>query len=339
MTQKTVMISSVFNDKAKLAADEELKEDATTKTKREIWEDMGTELEISGYPKHKISVKIQNTIEEILLEKSGYEIKINTRHFYRTMEKNNWQDESYARNKKTDALRHLENSSIYSGNNSEFVKVLEKIGIVNKSLIEKCKGMIDDDGNPYAFKDHIPKDVYEETLNQLDEVNNMIKDEADYKTKIPQRLHHIFKLVFYEQSGMFAIAKAFAYQKLVSINHMNNWLTKKQANKFKVGEEPNQLPLYKPRTRESALFAGFFGQQCEKCKSWRVKETVEEGLNSKLICIDCESRFNVFTVHHCKICQTPLYKETIQKMIKNKNTCIACKNVVNLPVELIKFAK
>lgn len=337
MPQRTIVVSSIFNDKAKLAAKEELAEDTTVETKRQLWEDMGNELEISGYPKHKISVKIQNTIEAILREESGYEIKINTRHYYRVMEKNNWQDESFIHHtKKIDALGHRENSSIYTGINSELVEFLAKMEKTIKRMQEKCKTLTDNDGNPLEIKEQIPKASYDTIIGELHEVNNIIDDENDDKSKVPQRLHHLFKTILQQQSGMFAVAKSFAYSRLYLLDHVHAWLTKKQANKFKLGVEPNQLPMYKPRTTDQALFMGFFGQQCNKCKSYRVRETVEEGLNSKLYCIDCENVFDVVIVCHCKICQIPWYTEDIAKMTK-KGKCVSCKSDVRIPEELKKL--
>ena len=81
---------------AQKAVEEELRPDVVPRTKRQIWEKMGKMLEDMEFPKDQISKKVKHTIEELLKQETGKEIKINSGHYYSVMAENGWQDPTYS---------------------------------------------------------------------------------------------------------------------------------------------------------------------------------------------------------------------------------------------------
>ena len=77
--------------------------------------------------------------------------------------------------------------------------------------------------------------------------------------------------------------------KLKEYEKLSKFLTAKQIGKFQEGTIPDPLSLFKPDSRDTAIFQKYYGLQCPENNSWRVLERTdktEDGSNLK--CIDCE---------------------------------------------------
>ena len=122
------------------------------------------------------------------------------------------------------------------------------------------------------------------------------------------------------------------YQKIGS------FLTTKQIGHIQNGITRKSLPLFKPDSRDTALFQKYYGLSCPECKSWRVYELIaEKSDGSNLGCYDCGISFKEKTVSKCRYCQIPLYKERLVHIIKT-GRCEECNNENRLPEELINYA-
>ncbi len=181
MSQREIVPSQDFFKYAENAVEEELVEAESATNKKKLWEKMGSELEISGYPKYKISTKIQEVIEDKLETKLGYQVKINTAHYYRVMSKNEWQDSSYARNTNTvDPLGDQNNSSL----NTKFSEE-------NKKFIGRIKDSMDNFHNILSYLKQNPfaslvdEDGTDELFLIWDNSNRNMREHMSDKQKIP----------------------------------------------------------------------------------------------------------------------------------------------------------
>ena len=254
--------------------------DTDQNTKREIWEKMGNELEIAGFEKDKISVKIQSTIEEKLETKLGYSVKINTAYYYRVMAKNTWQDQNYTANNNTSEnittqseispLGESENSSIYR-TNKKMIDHVRDLKYLCETVQHTLKNIRDDNNNLINLEDVFDKKELDDFFLQSKQIKKIVANTANSKTIIPPNTHGIFRDTLRIESGLLNVAKIFLRCQLHMIENIKKtFLTKKQAGKFTRGTEPNPLPIFIPKSREEAIFMDFFGLACINCSSWRV---------------------------------------------------------------------
>lgn len=93
-------VSDSYYRLADRAADAEMAADPSgrIRTKRRLWESMGSELEKNGCPAPEISARIAASVEKKLRERLGYEAKINTAYYHRVMAEHGWQNPDFVRN-------------------------------------------------------------------------------------------------------------------------------------------------------------------------------------------------------------------------------------------------
>ena len=79
--------------------------------------------------------------------------------------------------------------------------------------------------------------------------------------------------------------KTFQKIKLNQYEKTGKFLTTKQIGFIQNGTVPKYLSLFKPDSRDTAIFQGYYGVSCLDCKSWRIEE------KANLNCIDCDHSF------------------------------------------------
>ena len=145
-------------------------------------------------------------------------------------------------------------------------------------------------------------------------------------------MQHIILLEAATASSITKAGETFQTLKLQEYHKLGKHLTSKQIGKFQEGIIPECASIFKPDSRETALFGKFSGFQCSKCKSWRVT-----GHPSSLCCIDCNHIFKEKSINKCWHCQIPLYKERLVHIVKT-GRCEECNNENILPEELLNYA-
>ena len=328
VTVSELKIPHRFYKLSEEAVNEELESqdaDQVQNTKREIWEKMGNELEIAGYEKDKISVKIQSTIEEKLETKLGYAVKINTAYYYRVMAKNTWQDQNHTSNNasgnqsETTPLGESKNSSIYSANEKAIGHVRDLKHLCD-TVLHTLKNIRDDNNNLINLEDVFDKKELAEYFTQSKQIAKIVANTANSKTIVPPNTHGIFRDTLRIESGLLNVAKIFLRCQLHMIENIKKtFLTKKQAGKFTRGTEPNPLPIFIPKSREEAIFMDFFGLTCTSCGSWRVQQASDANKINNLKCVDCSTAFPGYTVSHCAgagSCGMLFYLEELHEIVK-----------------------
>ena len=347
-----VKIPNNFYTYVKEAVEEELNESAASAvTKRELWQKMGNELEIAGYPKDQIAKKIQTSIEEKLEAKLNQPVKINTAHYYQVMNENSWTDQSFAHHTKEeqeiDPVRDRENSSYIVEEpqetpNARAINTVRGLKQLCVNLEHSLKNLKDDNNNLINLEDIFSKKELNEFFDQADSIIKITANAANAKTVVPPNTHGIFKDTFRVQSGLLNVARVFLRTQIHMIENIKKtFLTKKQAGKFARGMEPNPLRIFVPKSREEAIFMDFFGLSCPSCSSWRVQESTDASTSHNLKCIDCLSPFSGVTVTHCSgfsNCGMLFYLEELQEILET-GKCPGCKKDIKLPKHLIDYAK
>lgn len=313
-----VQIPTAFFTFAVRAAEEEQKDSSTLK--RDLWIKMGNELEIAGYPKNQISKKIQDTIEEELEKKLGHPARINTAYYYRTMASHSWQDEDFARHK-SDPPGDQENTS-YIGVNFKYINVLQDCAKSIRILTNSLKNM-------QSLDEIHKKNELNAFFHDLKTMAKLAEKSADAKTVVHPNAHHIFKECMRMENGLLNVTELYFRTNMRVISNIRNAISKKQASKYMHGREPNQLPIFRPKYRDEAIFMGWYGLQCPECKSWRVEHT------HRPRCFDCHVEFEGKTVTQCLKCGMMLYQEDIDQ-IKKTGRCTGCESEMRLPQGLAK---
>ena len=315
---------------ADMAVVEEIKGEKANETLKEYWIKLGEQLEIDGVPKEKICV----TAAELIVTKKSERTKIPKEElkpsgwFYEVYNSQGWTNQFYARHtSETVTEQEQANSSINTPNQGVIDRLRFTRELVNLTInkFEDCEDI------NTLFDESTIKEWYE----QWDAILGIAEDAVNEKTKIPQNTEHLLLYCLATESSLTQGAKIFMKTRVKLMEQVGKFLTVKQATKFKNGDKPNQLPLFDPDSRDVAIFLKYYGLQCPKCKSWKVRQHSD---SRELHCIDCDNTFTGRTVSKCWYCQAPLYKEDLIKMIPKENHCPHCDKEVRLPQELINYA-
>ena len=307
-----------------------------------LWKTMGDELEIEGVPKEQISTIVRKDIEDKIWEqqfkeecsREGYRYR-NSR-YYQFMKNNGWTNPEMARN--TGNLDPQTDQKIVPHNNPEMKAVCYDI-------INLCRIMIDKSKDGISFEDVFSEKTMSEFYKQQHTLINNCKNAIDNKTKVPKNTE-VFLLeclatitksvnkcaeIFMEEN-----LKRLKSQCTISIRTGKPvpFFTLKQATKYQKGMRQSQQFILKPPTRDMALFLDYTGIQC-KCGSYRVRQKQE---SYKLECYDCDGVMPQGHISKCNGCKVPLYKERLLHIVKT-GKCENCNEIVDLPQELIDYAK
>ncbi|KKN75431.1 hypothetical protein LCGC14_0380520 [marine sediment metagenome] len=331
---KTVQVEKPSNEFFKLAeqaAKEEIysRSDATKET---TWISMGNELEITGFPNDQISTLMKRSIEDRIWELEYKELEISREeytwhsgHFYRVMKKNDWTNQE--RNFREVPPRELENSSINTPN-KQAIHLLFHIEEICKITSKKLK---EQEELGIFFDQKNVKEFYQQQSTIIKNMNDAFDDKTKVSINTEQILLHCLATALGSLSNG---AEHYMEKRIELFKEQNKkLLSPKQAIKFQRGEKISKLPLLKPRTRDTAIFLGYYGVQCV-CGSWRVRPKSD---SDEVECYDCDKSFSAKTVSKCRYCQIPLYKEDLLHIIKTKK-CENCDTEIKLPQEVINYA-
>ena len=291
-----------------------------------LWVKMGSQLEIEGVPKTQISTIIRKDIEDKLYEKqfkefmSREDYRYTSSHYFRVMKKNNWTNPYMARNK-LDPLKGSNNSSINTKN--------KEMTLLCYDIINICRLMIEKSKECNSFYDMFDKKEMKEFYRQRHTIINNCKNAIDNKTKIPKNTESfLLESLATVLGNTNKCAQVFMEYNFKLLKEQNKFLTLKQATKFKKGGKQSQLLIFKPISRDTAIFLDYTGIQCS-CGSWLVRD---------FTCYTCDKKIITQHVSKCNHCQIPLYKERLLHIVKT-NKCENCNEIVDLPEELIEYAK
>ncbi len=328
---------------------EELKSHPTEEL-REYYKRCFSQAEIDGVPKPEIARTVREQLNRIKTKKvrakkpdaSESECLINTSWFYEVASECGVTPESA----KAESIPPAESgdTSIYTGNN-EFA--VNKLRDFRKAILILEGGFknLNVDGKPLDITTVFGKKELAEFFQDVDHVIKIATNSADAKTTVPTNVHQIFKETLRVESGILNVAKIFLRTQLHMVENMQQqFITKKQSGKFIKGKEPNQLPLFKPKSREEAIFLGWYGLEC-KCGSWRVATDVggtAKANNERLVCMDCNTHFDGYTVTHCSgqgSCGMLFYIEELRDIHASKKCPNPeCKKPIpKLPAHLVKL--
>lgn len=301
---------------------------------KELWVSMGNELEIEGVQKNQISKIMRKDIEDKLYEKQFYKFLSRKDYHWHTgsywivTKQNGWTDNFMARH----TLDPVENQEIVLYTNKSMKSICYDIINLCKIMIEKSKSNI-------SFEKTFGKKEMDEFYKQRHTIINNCKNVIDYKTKIPSNTE-IFLLECLSTilASTNKCAEKFMEQNLIRFKEQGKFLTLKQTTKFQNGTKQSHQFILKPPTRDMAIFLDYTGIQCT-CGSFRVRMKGGNGIDSfKLICYDCNKILPKCHISKCSVCKIPLYKERLLHIVKT-NKCENCDSVIDLPTELIEYAK
>ena len=331
-----------FSDLARQAAQIEIDEiehaEHHETKKREVWEKMGSSLEAQGYPPSTISRKIKATVELICQEK-GFELSISNGYYYHIMSQHGWNDPNMGPRSQTTPREESRNTS-YIMPNEACVRSIRTIKQTCNLIEDGFLNLKDRKGKNIELKEVVGDAQLTSFLKEFEKIGSIAANAANAKTKVPPNTHALFKRCLEVEAGLINAAKLFLQTKLVMLDNIRVFITKKQAQKFERGSEPAQISIFKPKDRDEAIFLSWYGIQC-KCGSWRVREHTSSTRNN-LQCIDCNLEFEGYTLTHCSglgSCGKIWYLEELRHIVKNKK-CPACgKAVKQIPSHIKEYSR
>lgn len=297
-----------------------------TRSNEELWVKMGNQLEIEGIEKTQISTIMRRDIEDELYEKQfkdympREDYKWHNNSFWIVTKKNNWTNPNMARHI-LDPTQDQRNSSINTPNKDMILLCYDVINI--------CRIMIEKSKECKSFVDIFGKKDMNEFYRQRRTLINNCKNAIDNKTKVPKNTESfLLESLATVLGNTNKCSQVFMEYNFKLLQEQNKFLTLKQASKFQKGNKQSQLSILKPISRDTAIFLGYTGIQCS-CESWRVND---------FVCYDCDKKITIQHISKCMSCHIPLYKERLLHIVKT-NKCENCDELVDLPEELIEYAK
>lgn len=219
--------------------------------------------------------------------------------------------------------------------------------------------------NFVSVLDNEEKKTFAETLHRVNTIIRIANKIFDDRQSVPVEFQHLLAAAFIESTDNFAAGIYISKVKDFGANRSKesrekikklaeagqkvekrpDTLTPKQAIKIELGLVRKVAELFDPKSRNEALFLGYYGVQCPnpECRSWRVK-TELNGPKIGCHCFACEKNFDARTVSKCKKCYMPFYDEIIEVMKQNatsiedaaiKTICPQCNEEVFLPIQYL----
>lgn len=288
------------------------------------------QLEIDGIPKEKISALGKQIIIEKKKQKmlsKGFEPEDITvgRWWREVARQRGCTDTKYS---SVDvAVAPPQNTSINTKNKKPNIRFID--------YLRRTKEICDIAIKKFEESEDITKILSDKQLNiishEWENILNIAEDAFNEKTKVPLNTQHLLLTEAATASSITNAATTFQVIKQLYYAKTGKFLTSKQIGFIQNGTVPKYLSLFKPDSRDTAIFQGYYGLACHKCKSWRVEK------KAKLHCIDCDFTFQEKTVSKCAHCQIPFYKERLVHIIKT-GRCEDCNVENQLPDELIQYA-
>ena len=317
---------------AEQIAVEEIENDSNISLK-EFYSTLMNQLEIEGIPKQKISTVGQQLViekKEQKLKSKGMSTDNVTigRWWFEIAKKQGCVDPHYSHPKNN--LESKEKKSIHK-TNQRYVDNLKRTKEICTELIKK-----------FEETDDIEKTLDKKQLQYLNHEWDAILDIAENtyneKTKVPLNLQNLLLIEASTASSITYAGMTFLKSNYLQYQKIGSFLTTKQIGHIQNGITRKSLPLFKPDSRDSAIFQKYYGLPCIECKSWRVYELLAEKPDgSNLGCYDCDNTFKEKTVSKCRVCQYPFYKENLIHVIQT-GRCDECNGENRLPEELIEYA-
>ena len=332
MSQASVQISLESRTLAdKIAKAEIHDQKGADETKKELWLRMVDNLESDGVPRYQISDRIVKMVTEKMRSRikdpiMRGKVRFNNSWFFLIMKENR----CTAGGKDDDTPDRERGNTSLKNANSEFIEGIQNVKELCDHIILVLKTMKDRNEQPLEIASVLDPEKVKIHLAELRHITKIVKSIVDKKTKIPNVMQHIFIETFRIKTTMISTAKTMTLIQYEMLEKYHAFLTNKQANKFLKGEEPHMLEIFRPKTRDEAIFAGWIGQQCAKCANWRLKTVTDADTSSRYLCIDCGTVSKEFTVFRCPGCKYPLYDADIKKVQKN-GKCPACPEKIRLP--------
>ncbi len=319
-------------------AEAELTEE-NSKTLKQNYEELMIQLSIDGIPKNKISSIGKQIIIERKKQKlfskgiEPEEITVGS-WWYDVARTNGFTDQKFSPVEVTEPEPENSSKKKTKAPNIRFIDYLKR----TKSICDIAIKKLSESDN---IEDILSKNELEILVHEWDAVLNIAENSFNEKTKVPINTQNLILLEAATASSITNAGKTFQEIKLNQYEELGKYLTAKQIGKIQERTVPELLPLFKPDSRDAAIFMGFFGLSCPHCYSWRVLEQHDVTVSiTQLHCLDCEKKFQGKTVSKCRKCQIPFYKEELLQVVK-KGKCPnpSCQHEMELPAELVIYAQ
>lgn len=302
-----------------------------TNSNEVLWVQMGSELEIEGIAKHKISAIVRKDIEDILYKKkfkdfiSREEYRWHSGYFWRIMKKNDYVNPDMARHVSSDPLGDQEIVPPKYTVNKNMMFLLDDMINVCKTMKEKAKGM-------KSFENIMGEKHMAEFYKQRKTMIKNCSNAIDSKTKIPKNteiilLNHLSTVMGNTNS----IGEIFQERIMDLMKSQSKFLNKKQTAKYQRGEKTSQNLFMKPIDYETACYLDYVGIQCT-CESFRIRL---DSNSNKFVCFDCDRIIPKQTIIKCMECYKPLMGDELNDASVN-GKCPNCKKKITLPPNMIQ---
>ena len=322
MPKSVQLTDSKYRRLLKLAAEKECDISDNTIPKGRLWQQMGERLMDLNITPNQVNIVLEDDINAATnrLAGDGTKHSVSTKYFRKIMTKRGWKFDT-----RGNPRRKIkpDNPIEY---NVELRGAIQEVIESMRTLKHSCSHSWTPDEGYVHLHDIVGKRKVNNLVKEMHGLSHMIKTIANKKEKIDPLTLIIFSQCYSVCHTMSKASTMFEELRLGTLKKYSDHMRKLSTKKFVERGIPHSSYLTKIKDRDTALFWGLTGVQCDACNSWNVKDN-----GTDLVCVECDAHQVHQTLAICPSCAIPLYKETLKKMRANKGKCIDCGTQLEVP--------
>ncbi len=332
--------SSLSNNLAQEAANEELRKTENFDTLRKCYVNLMNQLLIDGIPREKVSTVGQKIVidKKIDIKKSNgaSEEELQNIHigswWYDVAREENFINPKYSHTVATEPER--ENTSLNT-KQGPFYEENEQLIRCIDDFVEKTL-MLKKYANHNKFISMVSPVILKDIFTRLDAFSKNFSDYLNNKQTVPKNAQLIFLLQYNASSDInnafglyFDEIKKIHLQNRRNTKKTNQILTPKEMKKFIGRELVSLCDQLEFSTSNQARLHGFYGQQCPNCKGFRTQ--IQQNNSKKVTCVRCFNLKDVDAFEReyfitCRRCRFIIPSDDV------KNKCPHCKEEIIKPL-------
>ena len=185
-----------------------------------------------------------------------------------------------------------------------------------------------------SFSELMGRREYEKCIREMRAMIKIVDDVLSDKEKIPRNTEHLMHAIVAVTNSPLKFATMYLTARVKNTELLRKYVTTKHIRN--VRRRRCRLKAFQPWSRDSAIYADYYGIPCKKCGSWCV--TQHPTTAGQLACAECGHVQKERGYPRCRSCQMPVYDDAARRMIKTKRkVCDACGADMDIPDSLLSI--
>ena len=185
-----------------------------------------------------------------------------------------------------------------------------------------------------SFSELMGRREYEKCIREMRAMIKIVDDVLSDKEKVPRNTEHLMHAIAAVTNSPLKFATMYLTARVKNTELLRKYVTTKHIRNIR--RRRCRLKAFQPWSRDSAIYADYYGIPCKKCGSWCVTQHATTA--GQLACAECGHVQKERGYPRCRSCQMPVYDDAVRKMIRTKRkVCGACGADMDIPDSLLSI--